>query len=87
MRVPGKLQRDARSLSNFRMVGSMHQQNTRRSRSNPMLSKANANFPPRRSIRHAENLQSVYFHLLAAQHAHPRRRMAWRYLASSPNCS
>jgi len=85
MRVPGKLQRNTCSLRNFRMVGRVQQQNT-----GALAIEAHAVQRRRQlatrgvPVRHAKNLQSVYFYLLAAQHAHPGRRNGTQVFAVVP---
>jgi hypothetical protein len=74
--VPGQLQGNARSLRDSGWSGRMRQQNARAVaiQADAMQHRRKLPVLRRVPVGHANNLQTVHFHLLIAEHAHSGRR-------------
>src|SRR5271169_1785848 len=83
MRVPGELQRNAGSLSDFRMVGRMDQQNAGAIaiQTDAMKRRCQVLSSRRVIVGHPDDLQAVHIHFLVAEHANPGRGYGTQILA------
>lgn len=73
--MPGKLQRNARGLGDFGMVGCVCQQNARTVaiQTDAVEGRRQRVVAPRIPVRHTNNLQTVYLHFFIVEHTHPSR--------------